>query len=594
MVTLLFVLIVGVTVTLQSQLIELGLVDVTPEMIYSNELSYTNSEAFAQDVLWPVLDQIDTGNVTDRTQYIQYYYKTGSTEYGDKETLRKATPAQNDIWLHYENGGWQKKSVDQHPSELLNKVLQSAIKPDTFIIHIKAGYFQYEQKLWEYQANRAQTVLPYVIGNAIAWVLLILLIILFTGKEPIWLDKLFTELTLLAIFMGLVVWVTLAQDIFRALWSAESTSNYNMYHLMLTLFTAAATIWIGLFTLSFVRQIKSRLMIKNSFIYRLIASVIKAVKSFFNWVSDIQFLKRNTAIGSLINHQILYVALSAFLVLVTLVGVLIENGLVLIIAVLLEALATYWFFSSNSKAYKRIDDDLEVAISERLKTEHMKVELITNMSHDLKTPLTSIISYVDLISRDETLSDASREYITVLMSKSERLKQIVADLFDLSKSSSGNLTLQMETLDLRKMLEQVMANLSDEIEASELVFKTSLPAEAVMIEADGARLHRVFQNLFDNIFKYAMKGTRVYIDLNIQNGHALLSLKNTSAEEIRFKAEDILQRFTRGDEARHSEGSGLGLSIAESFTKGCGGSFTLSIDGDLFKTDLQFELAKPL
>lgn len=221
----------------------------------------------------------------------------------------------------------------------------------------------------------------------------------------------------------------------------------------------------------------------------------------------------------------------------------------------------------------------------------MKLDLITNVAHDLKTPLTSIVSYADLLATESDLPEQAREYAGVLLQKAERLKILIQDLFDLSRATSGNMELQMEPLDLGKLIHQTLGDLSEEIAASPLTFRTNLPERPVIIESDGRKLYRVFLNLFTNALKYSLPGSRVYVELAIKGDRAVAAVKNTASAEMDFDSEEILERFVRGDRARSTEGSGLGLSIAQSFTHACGGRFAVTIDGDLFKVTVDFPLS---
>lgn len=234
-----------------------------------------------------------------------------------------------------------------------------------------------------------------------------------------------------------------------------------------------------------------------------------------------------------------------------------------------------------------IDSGMKKSIEEQVKSERMKIELVTNVSHDLKTPLTSIISYVDLLSKTE-LSDEAADYVKIISAKAERLKNIVSDLFDIAKANSGNSSVELENLDLCKLIVQTLADMDDRVNASGMTIKTRLPSVPVIIRSDGKKLYRVFQNLIDNALKYSLKGTRIFIEAEITDGLVKASVKNTSAYELDFTADEIKERFTRGDKSRSTEGSGLGLSIAESFTAVCGGSFNVVIDGDQFRTEVVF------
>ena len=221
----------------------------------------------------------------------------------------------------------------------------------------------------------------------------------------------------------------------------------------------------------------------------------------------------------------------------------------------------------------------------------MKIELVTNVSHDLKTPLTSIISYVELLSKEE-LNPAAQDYVKVLKTKSERLKNIVSDVFELAKTTSGEISVEHERLDLTKLSWQTIGEMEDRIAAAGLDLRAKICDPPVTVVSDGKRLYRVIQNLLDNALKYSLKGTRVYYALERDSLTAIITIKNISAYEMNFTADEILERFTRGDKSRTTEGSGLGLSIAQGFTLACGGTFALDIDGDMFKVTLTFPLVQ--
>ncbi|MBP7332182.1 MAG: HAMP domain-containing histidine kinase [Firmicutes bacterium] len=236
-----------------------------------------------------------------------------------------------------------------------------------------------------------------------------------------------------------------------------------------------------------------------------------------------------------------------------------------------------------------IQAGIGIAVAEKMKSERLKIDLITNVSHDLKTPLTSIISYVELLNREEGLPEHINDYVKILSQKSERLKNIIQDLFDLSKANSENITLDMEQIDLARLIKQTLADMEEPISDSGLAFRLNIPDEPVYILSDGKKLYRVWENLITNALKYSLPGTRVYIDLIADGGTAHAGIKNTANYEMNFSADEILQRFVRGDASRTSEGSGLGLPIARSFTQICGGLFNVKIDGDLFKVELRFK-----
>ena len=213
----------------------------------------------------------------------------------------------------------------------------------------------------------------------------------------------------------------------------------------------------------------------------------------------------------------------------------------------------------------------------------MKADLITNVSHDIKTPLTSIINYVDLLKRMNITDEPAREYIDILDSKSQRLKMLIEDLVEASRASSGNITLERSDIDFNELVQQVAGTYMEKYEQRQLALVMRSPDHPLMINADGRRMYRVLDNLFNNAFKYAMSGSRIYIDLYGDEGQVYFIMKNISQAPLNITAEELTQRFVRGDESRTTEGSGLGLSIAESLVQLHGGTFKIYLDGDLFK-----------
>lgn len=227
------------------------------------------------------------------------------------------------------------------------------------------------------------------------------------------------------------------------------------------------------------------------------------------------------------------------------------------------------------------------SVAKQIEAEKLQIELITNVSHDLKTPLTSIISYVDLLSKEELPAVAS-DYVKILVDKSDRLKSIVSDVFDLAKAASGE-EIELESLDGIILVNQVLSDMEDAIKSSGREIKLKTDIETAPITGNGQKLYRVFQNVIGNALKYSMPGTRIFVNANMFGNEFVFTIKNVSEFEIDFTEEEILSRFVRGDKARHSEGNGLGLSIAKSFTEQCGGSFAVSLDDDMFKVIIKLK-----
>lgn len=229
------------------------------------------------------------------------------------------------------------------------------------------------------------------------------------------------------------------------------------------------------------------------------------------------------------------------------------------------------------------------AIQKSLKSERMKTELITNVSHDIKTPLTSIINYVDLLKKEKMPNEKSKEYLEILDQKSQRLKRLTEDLVEASKASSGNIKLNMEKLDVKELIKQVSGEFEDKLKEKELQLILSMPEEETYIMADSRYLYRVIENMYSNIIKYALPNSRVYIDIVLNKKNIEIQLKNISKDKLNISAEELIQRFVRGESSRNTEGSGLGLSIAQSLTELQKGEFKIYLDGDLFKVIIIFE-----
>lgn len=235
-----------------------------------------------------------------------------------------------------------------------------------------------------------------------------------------------------------------------------------------------------------------------------------------------------------------------------------------------------------------IGDGLQNAVNEMMKSERLKTDLITNVSHDIKTPLTSIINYVDLLKRENIDDPKIQGYIKILEEKAQRLKTLTEDVVEASKVSSGNITLEYMDVNLVEMLNQTIGEFTEKFEAKNLKIVTNLPEESAIIHVDNRRMWRVLENIFNNAAKYSMPGTRVYADLKKENNIVHFSLKNISEQPLNIKAEELTERFIRGDISRNTEGSGLGLSIAKNLTELQGGTFELYLDGDLFKVNIEF------
>lgn len=251
----------------------------------------------------------------------------------------------------------------------------------------------------------------------------------------------------------------------------------------------------------------------------------------------------------------------------------------------------YWEFKKHAENLNSIGDGMAAAVEQRMKSERLKTELITNVSHDIKTPLTSIVNYVDLLQKPHTPEQES-EYLEVLDRQSKRLKKLTEDLVEASKASTGNMNVNIVSTSSRELIEQSLAEYGARMEQGMLTVITNIPDPAPRAMADGRLLWRVLDNLFNNVVKYAMPNTRVYIDAAADGGEVIISVKNISRDPLNISADELMERFVRGDSSRHTEGSGLGLNIVQSLITLMHGKFSLSVDGDLFKAEIRLPEAK--
>ncbi|MCR4782343.1 MAG: sensor histidine kinase [Lachnospiraceae bacterium] len=255
----------------------------------------------------------------------------------------------------------------------------------------------------------------------------------------------------------------------------------------------------------------------------------------------------------------------------------------------------YYDFKKAAGNLNRIKDGVQISIDDKVRSEKLKTELITNVSHDIKTPLTSIINYVDLLGKeyekDEPSFDTEKEYVAILSKQSSRLKKLIEDLIEASKATTGNIKMDMNDVDVSIILNQAAAEFDDRLEKAGLSLVMPENHSNIMAKADGRHLWRIFDNLLSNITKYSMANTRVYISAEDTGNKVRITFKNISREPLNISADELMERFTRGDSSRNTEGSGLGLSIASSLTNLMGGRMELSVDGDLFKAIVELEKA---
>ncbi len=562
--------------------------------------------SYVRDALNDVSDIPFTWRVLENTSY--YYYVGGGTrEYSDTGHSERAFYSSNDeAFFYLENGKWGAGKNSYDKLDVYNMLT------DNYVIYISfpKEFIKYKQWEWEgYRANLMPKAILFLILVTLEFITLISLCLLAwkrtsdsTKSERM--DKAYTEVLLLPFLLGLGVAarflpyalkdnISLGMSLdqfdidYLELVSSENVS-LSVFAGGIAALSTALLLWL---LLAMMKKCKERCFIRDSILYRIINRMIKLFTELLNYIfyhdvtGQVSFTKR------LYYRQLIFLIITlinaAFIVIIMPFRIWWFS-----IPLALELFAMIWYFKGNKWLLSNINEEIKVRMEEQIRSERMKVALVTNVSHDLKTPLTSIISFIDLLSKEEDLSETSRDYVRILQEKSERLKNIVNDLFELAKSTSGEAVVVYENLDLAKLIRQTLADMEDVITTSQLPIKLILPEYPVIIYADGKKLYRVFQNVIDNAIKYSLRGTRVIIEMSLTEDQVVVWIKNIAGYEMNFTEQEILQRFFRGDQSRSTEGSGLGLSIAESFTKVSGGEFSIEIDGDMFKTAIRFPRIK--
>ncbi len=332
-----------------------------------------------------------------------------------------------------------------------------------------------------------------------------------------------------------------------------------------------ADILFMVFYLSIVRRTKADMILTQTLIYRIYQAIMQKREAKGKGVHVA--LSRKGREQALLQHAVETIALGTM-------------------DVVLDVDEFHGREREIAVAINNIGTGLAKLVEESIRNERMKADLITNVSHDIKTPLTSIVNYVELLKRENLDNERAREYIRILEEKSQRLKQLTEDLVEASKISSGNVKLDMQTIDFVELLYQTGGEFNERFEARDLTIVTKLPSEAVLVQADGRQLYRTVENLYTNAAKYALEGTRVYVELSKVENRAVFTMKNVSKTPIDASASgDLTERFVRGEVSRTTEGSGLGLSIAKNLTQLMGGKFRIQADGDLFIAEISFEMA---
>ena len=511
-------------------------------------------------------------------------------------------------------GGVNSYIGDYHVSDVINS------PTDDYEVCVRMPLSVYEQNKveWEAVKSKADRAAMMIIILLCAAVALFIYLLCATGRkygtdriQIMLIDRMYVELTG-ALLLTVLILGPLAVFVFGATFIFEE--KITIAHMLTAMFAFGVTAISVTLLLSLVRNMKNQMFMERSLIKKIISKLWKWTKLTVKFIwRGAKRVKRE--IYALLGKRS-GIIMAAILIVYTLLASI--NFVIALIMMVLGCLFlaarahdldnikkgvskykngnySYKIESVRSEDYRAIAEDINdigsgmaAAIEERVKAERMKSELITNVSHDLKTPLTSIINYADLLSKEKLTPDEANDYVAIIKQKSARLRRITSDLFDISKVRSGNEEFDIEDIDLCLLINQAMAEMNEQIEQSGLDFRVSSPDDEVVVKADGKKMSRVFENLIVNCVKFAMKGTRVYIDIKSGENGADVEIKNIAGYEMTFDESEITERFVRGDSARTGEGSGLGLAIVKSYIEGCGGSVTIKKDGDLFKVVLHF------
>ena len=526
-----------------------------------------------------------------------YYASDGVNVYTNTTQTEKSQFEEYPAYLIF---GDYKKEISpklMEENEQINAITEpiQALNQDKTVVYIAFTDGFLNQKINEWKEDKAVVTksLSILAIFLLGFILSFGYLILVTGRRSFKDDhvhlhivnKLYNDINLFLCISLMAIWVAWMENM------AHQSVDKVAIPITIPL-SAAAFVLI----LSLVKHVKNKTLLKHTLIYAIIHKLITFVRNVYE-SGNVGVKTVLIAIG----YPVL-IALTFFMFPVT-IGLAawfafkkvksfqsIQEGVERIKAGNLHhriEVAGRGEFQTLASNINSITDGLNMAVDRELKSERLKTELITNVSHDIRTPLTSIITYVDLLKGEE-VSLRAAEYIEILDQKSKRLKLLTDDLFDAAKATSGNISVDFEKIDLASLITQGLGEVNDTMEDSHLQFKLNFPKEKVYIEADGKLLWRSVENLLSNIFKYALNGSRVYIDIEDTGSEVQLTFKNISAYELNISADELMERFKRGDESRSSQGSGLGLSIAKSLIEVQKGRFNISVDGDLFKAVISF------
>lgn len=498
-----------------------------------------------------------------------------------------------------------------------------------FLIAYQTVQNGYELKIWlddsypvddyyfsqSYLYNHFQTMKKIVVAIAASMLVLSLFFVILltcyagrvkgtSGIQLAWIDRPPLEVVL-------IFWALVAAGVVAAVVFSASNSYYDSSYIWVGISAAAVALGDSLALtgyLSLIRRIKSHTLWKNSLCYRIFAGIRRVIRNLLSItrVSQQLFVACSTYIFLMLILCLIRTKLTISLaIIISIIGMVIVYRDAVSRKRILEGMEKITsgeldyqidlekinlFQMEVAESINQVGTVTKRAVDQSLKDERLKTDLITNVSHDIKTPLTSIINYVDLLKREEIQNEKAQGYLEILDQKSQRLKSLTEDLVEASKLSSDNVVINMEKMDFNEILLQALGEFEEKFQSRNLQVVLKRPEGQVLVMGEGRRIWRILENLFQNVYKYAMPGTRVYAELVKEEKEMIFTLKNISQHSLNVDADDLTERFIRGDVSRTTEGSGLGLSIARDLANLQKGGFSIHLDGDLFKAILRFEL----
>lgn len=565
----------------------------------SEEVNYEKFKEIYADEIVQVRDRIITNDLREYNFLLQklgeqkdllYYASDGANVFKSSTNIEKQQFKAHPSYIIFDDYKTEIYPKEAKGNQNLYRITERfhELSPEKDSVYIAFTEEFLTLKTNEWKENRAIvtkgliTLSVFLLGFILSFVYLLIVI----GRKSFSdqdvhlnaIDKLYNDINVVMGLGLILLWVLLLEDVF----------SIDKALIPITLFITALVL---ILILSIVKHFKNKSLIKHTLLYSII-------HRFFQFIGDI-YASGSTGVKIVlivIGYPII-VALTFFMFPVTL-GIAawftlkriksfntIKDGVEKIKGgdlhhrIIVDGSGEFGRLAANINS---INDGLKKAVNSELKSQRLKTELITNVSHDIRTPLTSIITYVDLLKKEKNPVKVE-EYIEVLDQKSQRLKLLTDDLFEAAKASSGNIPVNLERIDVVSLITQGLGEVNSKIEALDLAFKFNHPKDKVYVSADGKLLWRSIENLLSNIFKYALRGSRVYIDIEDLEHEIRITFKNISAYELNISADELMERFKRGDESRLSEGSGLGLSIAKSLIDIQKGKFDIQVDGDLFK-----------